>query len=97
MNEKSKPTGRRDFLKKSAIGAAGLTMGMPAVSYARIIGSNERINTAIIGCYRRFPALANPLTNFDDVLISYVCDVDSRRQENAKVETQKKVKNKIKG
>ena len=43
---------RRNFIKKTAIGAAGITlagMGMSVQSYARILGANDRINVAIIG------------------------------------------------
>ena len=45
-------TQRRDFIKKSVLGTAGLAIGGMALSsksYASIIGSNERINMAVIG------------------------------------------------
>ena len=45
-------TERRDFIKKSLMGSAGIAiggMGMSAKSYAAIIGANERINLAVIG------------------------------------------------
>ncbi len=45
-------TKRRDFIKKSVLGTAGLAiggMGLSSKSYASIIGSNERINMAVIG------------------------------------------------
>lgn len=71
---------RRKFLINSTIGAVGVSLGMPAKSYARIIGSNERTNVAIIGCNRRFPGLSEPLSSFKDVNIIYVCDVDAQRQ-----------------
>ncbi|MDJ1506971.1 twin-arginine translocation signal domain-containing protein, partial [Xanthocytophaga agilis] len=38
--ENNHQTSRRDFLKKTALGTAGLAMSMSASSYARIIGSN---------------------------------------------------------
>ncbi|MSU25560.1 MAG: twin-arginine translocation signal domain-containing protein [Opitutus sp.] len=47
-----KTTNRRDFLKTSAIGTAGIAiggMGFSAKSYAAITGANERINLAVIG------------------------------------------------
>ena len=45
-------TKRRDFIKKSVIGTAGIAiggMGFSSKSYASIIGANERINVAVIG------------------------------------------------
>ena len=44
---------RRDFIKKSAFGTAGIViggMGSSSKSYASIIGANERINIAVVGC-----------------------------------------------
>ena len=43
---------RREFIKRSAIGTAGIAiggMGFNAKSYASIMGANERINLAVIG------------------------------------------------
>ena len=46
-------TKRRDFIKKSVLGTAGIAMGgslgFSAKSYASIIGSNDRVNMAVIG------------------------------------------------
>ena len=45
-------TERRDFIKKSLVGTAGIAiggMGFSANSYAAVIGANERINIAVIG------------------------------------------------
>ncbi|HEY9489772.1 MAG TPA: Gfo/Idh/MocA family oxidoreductase, partial [Chryseosolibacter sp.] len=45
-------TQRRDFIKKSVIGTASLAiggLGFSAKSYASIIGSNDRVNLAVIG------------------------------------------------
>ena len=38
---------RRLFLKTSA--AAAMTTWIPAASYARIMGSNDRLNMAVVG------------------------------------------------
>ncbi|WP_234408854.1 twin-arginine translocation signal domain-containing protein [Marinilabilia salmonicolor] len=49
---KKNKNSRREFIKKSALGAAGLTiagMGMSSKSYAGIMGANDRLNVAIIG------------------------------------------------
>lgn len=47
-------TKRRDFIRKVTVGKAGLTLGglssgMSAASYSRIIGANERIAVAVAG------------------------------------------------
>ena len=54
-------TTRRDFLKHSALGAAGLTiggLGFSTESYANIMGANEKIRVGIVGffqtCARHF-------------------------------------------
>ncbi|MFY9949383.1 MAG: twin-arginine translocation signal domain-containing protein, partial [Candidatus Sulfotelmatobacter sp.] len=40
---------RREFLDALAVGAAGLAVGTTAKSYAQILGSNDRLNFAVIG------------------------------------------------
>ena len=40
---------RREFLDALAVGAAGLAVATTAKSYSQIIGSNERVNFAVIG------------------------------------------------
>lgn len=45
-------TTRRDFLKHSALGAAGLTiggLGFSTESFANIMGANEKIRVGIVG------------------------------------------------
>jgi hypothetical protein len=70
---------RRSFIKKSLVGAAGLTIGglaIPAKSYSRIIGSNDRINVAIIGLGRRLGAFTEPISmKQSNVRLMYLCDV----------------------
>ena len=44
-------TSRRQFLKTAAAGTA--MAGLPAASYARVVGANERINLGLIGCGQR--------------------------------------------
>ncbi|MCB0639017.1 MAG: Gfo/Idh/MocA family oxidoreductase [Lewinella sp.] len=75
---------RRKFLATSALGAAayGLSpLTSSASSYRRILGANDRIQVAILGCYRRFSPLVDALSQLEKVDITYVCDVDARRQE----------------
>ena len=40
---------RREFLDTLAVGAAGLAIGSTAKSYGQILGSNDRLNFAVIG------------------------------------------------
>lgn len=72
---------RRGFIKKSAVGATGLAIS--AKSYANILGANDRIHVAIMGCFRRFGALGPSLSIAKDTKISYVGDVDAKRQAAA--------------
>jgi len=49
-------TKRRDFIKKSVLGTAGIAiggMGLSTKSYAAVLGSNERLNIAVIGIRSR--------------------------------------------
>lgn len=78
---------RREFIKKSALGAAGFTiagMGMSAKSYASIIGSNERLNVAIVGLGRRLGAYYQPIAlPQSNVKLLYLCDVMEKQRLKA--------------
>src|ERR1700693_5787203 len=69
---------RRTFLDGLAVGAAGLAVGTAAKSYGQIIGSNDRLNFAVIGLHGRGYAHLSALkANKRAARISHVCDVDS--------------------
>jgi predicted dehydrogenase len=69
---------RREFLDSLAVGAAGLAVGTAAKSYERILGSNDRLNFAVIGLNGRAYAHLTALkANKSAARISHVCDVDS--------------------
>jgi len=79
---------RRDFMKASIAGAAGIALTSRASSYARILGANDRVRVAFVGPGDRsrdalipaFLKLANEL-NFEPVA---VCDIwNKRRDEGA--------------
>jgi predicted dehydrogenase len=79
---------RRDFIKTSAAGAAGIAISSRASSYARILGANDRVRVAFVGPGDRardalipsFLRLAGEL-NFEPVA---VCDIwNKRRDEGA--------------
>lgn len=79
---------RRDFIKKSALGAAGLAVGskmnISAKSYKNIIGANDRLNVAIIGLGRRLGAYIEPIAMKEaNVQLAYLCDVMEKQRANA--------------
>jgi predicted dehydrogenase len=68
---------RREFLEGVAVGATGLAVGTTAKSYGRILGSNDRVNFAVIGLNGRgYAHLASLKANKSTARISHVCDVD---------------------
>ena len=69
---------RREFIDALAVGAAGLVVGTSARSYGRILGSNDRLNFAVIGLNSRgYAHLTSLSANKSAARISHVCDVDS--------------------
>jgi predicted dehydrogenase len=78
---------RRDFVKASAAGAAGILAGgvlpgFTAKSYGRVIGANEKINVAVAGVHSRggyyyggTGHTAN-YTKIKDSRVIAICDVD---------------------
>ena len=75
-----KKINRREFLKASSLVTAGITLGVSssAKSYSRIIGSNERLNFAIIGLHGRAGAHLSSVAACDNTLVTHICDVDKR-------------------
>jgi predicted dehydrogenase len=68
---------RREFLDALAVSAATLAVGTTARSYRQILGSNDRLNFAVIGLNGRAYAHLSALkANRSAVRISHVCDVD---------------------
>ena len=80
---------RRDFIKKVTAGTAGVAVGstaigMPARSYRRIIGANDRLHVAIVGLGRRLGAYIPPVSNKENnVELLYLCDVMKSQREHA--------------
>ena len=75
-------TKRREFIKKSAIGTAGIAIGGVGFSsgmYRSIIGANDRINLAVIGIRNQGSVHINSLCSLKDshnVFIKTLCDTD---------------------
>lgn len=84
---KKSETTRRNFIRKAAVGTAGLMLGgshLTAKSYKRIMGANDRIQVAIAGLGRRvnaiYPAISIESNKIDLV---YLCDVMASQRERA--------------
>ena len=79
-------TTRRNFITKTVLGGAAVVvsnsaMAMPASSYRRIIGSNDRLNVAIAGLGRRLGAYYDPISNKKaNVQLLYLCDVMEKQR-----------------
>src|SRR5512134_1392480 len=75
-------TKRRDFIKTTVAGAAGMAIagiGFNAKSYASIIGANERINLAVIGIRNQGTVHINSFCGLKDshnVVVKTLCDTD---------------------
>lgn len=78
---------RRSFIKKSALGVAGMTIGgagMSANNYSRIIGANDRLNVAVVGLGRRLGAFPEPIAMKEsNVQLLYLCDVMKSQRDRA--------------
>lgn len=73
-------TQRRDFIKKSIIGSAGITMagiGMSAKSYASIMGANDRFRIAVCGVNGRGKSHISGFSKLANVEIVNLVDPDS--------------------
>jgi predicted dehydrogenase len=86
------PIPRRQFLKSAATGATGLALAnaMPASSYARILGANDRVRVGVVGFSDRFRADLLPAfhlhaseLNFEIVAVS---DIWNRRRDEGVAE-----------
>jgi predicted dehydrogenase len=107
MSEESKS--RRDFLKTAATTAAGLAFGvarpgagfaMPASSYSKILGANDRVRVGIVGYSDRFRGAHLPVyatlgkeQNFEFTAVS---DIWSLRRDQAVAAVAKTTGSKIK-
>jgi predicted dehydrogenase len=95
-------TNRREFIRNVAVGAAGITIGgmasgFSAKSYSRIVGANDRLNVALMGCGRRvsayYAALKDKNNNVD---VAYICDVMKKQREKVGKDLNGKISGKAK-
>src|SRR5580698_9513783 len=83
---------RREFLDTLAVGAAGLAISTTAKSYGQILGSNDRLNFAVIGLNgRAYAHLSSLKANKNAARISHVCDVDSNILKKFAAETEREM------
>jgi len=84
---------RREFLKKSAVLAAGsATLNRTALSYGRIAGANDRISLGHIGIGNRGTELESIVASLKDsqkVELTAVCDLWSHNRERARAANEK--------
>jgi predicted dehydrogenase len=89
-------TKRRDFIKKSVMGTAGIAiggMGFSSKSYASVIGANERINLAVIGIRNQGSVHIDTWCNLKEshnVNIKTLCDADEKLFESRSKMVQEK-------
>ena len=72
---------RRNFIKKTSAGVAGLTFGgilMPSTGFASILGANDRLQVAVIGVRSRGKAHCLAIHQDLNARILYSCDVDDK-------------------
>jgi len=90
----SKKRTRRDFIKDTALTGAGLSLGvagLTAKSYGRIMGSNDRVNFAVIGIRSRGATHIDSISVSKNGVVSHICDVDTRylEQQTARMKENK--------
>jgi predicted dehydrogenase len=87
---------RRKFLDTIAISAAGAAVSTSAKSYAQIMGSNDRVNFAVIGLNSRaYAHLMSLKANEKTAHITQICDVDTPVLEKFAGATEKKMGYKV--
>jgi len=83
---------RREFLDTLAVGATGLAIASTAKSYAQILGSNDRLNFAVIGLNgRAYAHLSSLAANREAARVAYICDVDSNIQKKFAADAQREL------
>lgn len=93
---------RRQFLKKATastagVAVAGSAMAMSAKNYNRIVGANDRLSVALIGCGRRVGAFYGSIIDKkNNIDLAYICDVMKKQREKTGSDLSGKVSGKAK-
>ena len=84
-------TGRRNFIKKTAVftAGAGLITGLPHASYSRIIGANEKLTCGLIGAKGMGMADLRAFLGLPNTECVAICDVDQNVLNQQIAETEK--------
>jgi len=99
MNKKNTKISRRHFVGTSATVAAGLSVSLNARSYGRILGSNDRINIAFLGCGARSEGHMRMVEgSYDDKNLQAVavCDIWKNNREKGAAICKKRFDTKVK-
>ena len=86
MSHSKSPVDRRTFLGQSARASGGAALASSALSYARILGANDRISLGHIGVGRRgseLTQIAGRLKSAHNVEMTAVCDLWTVNREKA--------------
>ncbi len=78
MTKKSNLTTRREFISKTGIAAAGVTIGaagLNSVSCGRSIGPNDKIRVGFIGIGNRGTQVMDLFRAEPDVEVAALCDI----------------------
>ncbi|WP_298338867.1 Gfo/Idh/MocA family oxidoreductase [uncultured Algibacter sp.] len=95
-------TNRRNFIKKTATAAIGVSLvgtanTLSAKSYNNIIGANDRLNIAIQGLGRRYYSFIEGIADKNsNVHLKYLCDVMPNQLDKAQEKVGKVIDYKIK-
>ncbi|MEX0331165.1 MAG: Gfo/Idh/MocA family protein [Puniceicoccaceae bacterium] len=79
---------RRDFIRKTAVGTAGLAMMTSASSYASVVGANDKVRVAVIGLKRRGIPLMKSMAQIENVAVTCICEVDDNQMAKGLEEAQ---------
>lgn len=85
-------TTRRNFIKKTTVGTAAVTLGgltLSAKSYENLLGANDHINCAVIGVNNRGKAHYKAIHADANAKVIYTCDVDDTIIEKHNIWCQK--------
>lgn len=69
---------RRGFMRRMAI--AGSAIALPAVSYSRVLGANEKLNLASVGTGGKGASDLNGVAASPAVQVVALCDIDSSQK-----------------
>ena len=95
-------TNRRNFIKKTATAAIGVSLvgtanTLSAKSYNNIIGANDRLNIAIQGLGRRYYSFIEGIADKNsNVHLKYLCDVMPNQLDKAQEKVGKVIDYKVK-